>query len=320
MTHATLVALTGGVGGAKLAAGLARRMPAGGLKLIVNTGDDFEHLGLQISPDIDTLIYTLADLVNRETGWGRRNETWRFMQALGELGGETWFQLGDTDLALHVERTRRLKAGESLSQITQTVALKFGIGADILPMSDQRVSTRLHTDQGILDFQDYFVRLGCKPTVSAIRFDGAAAAQPGEGVIRALEDSRLQAIVICPSNPYLSIDPVLSIAGIRRRIEAAAVPVIAVSPIIGGAAVKGPTAKIMGELGLAPCSLEVARHYRGLIDAIVLDHADRHLAEQLPVPALVTNTLMRSEQDRERLAEECLAFASRLHNQNRAGS
>lgn len=318
MTRGTLVALTGGVGGAKLAAGLARLMPAGKLKLIVNTGDDFEHLGLKISPDIDTLIYTLANLVNQENGWGRRDETWSFMQALGELGGETWFRLGDADLAMHIERTRRLTAGEPLSEITAGLARKLGIASDILPMTDHRVRTRVETDEGTLDFQDYFVRKACKPTVNAIRFDGADGAQPAAGVIRALEDPDLRAIIICPSNPYLSIDPLLSIAGLRERMATAAVPVIAVSPIIGGAAVKGPTAKIMKELGIAQCSLAIAEHYQGLIDAIVLDHADRHLAEQLAIPALVTNTLMRCEQDRERLAEECIAFAAQLLSRARA--
>lgn len=318
MTQGTIVALTGGVGGAKLAAGLARRIPADKLKLIVNTGDDFEHLGLQISPDIDTLVYTLANLVNKENGWGRANETWNFMQALGELGGETWFRLGDADLAMHIERTRRLKAGEPLSQVTAALARKLGVASDILPMTDQRVRTRVATDEGTLDFQDYFVRKACNPTVTAIRFEGADGAQPAPGVIRVLEDPDLRAIIICPSNPYLSIDPLLSIAGLRQRIATAAVPVVAVSPIIAGAAVKGPTAKIMKELGIAQCSLEIAQHYQGLIDGIVLDHADRHLAEQLAIPALVTNTLMRCEQDREHLAAECIAFAEQLHCREKA--
>ncbi|SEJ52862.1 LPPG:FO 2-phospho-L-lactate transferase [Pseudomonas linyingensis] len=313
MTKGTIVALTGGVGGAKLAAGLARQIPASRLKLIVNTGDDFEHLGLQISPDIDTLVYTLANLVSQENGWGRADETWNFMQALGELGGETWFRLGDADLAMHIERTQRLMAGEPLSQVTAALARKLGVASAILPMTDQWVRTRVATDEGTLDFQDYFVRKACKPTVTAIRFEGADGAQPSAGVIQALEDPDLQAIIICPSNPYLSIDPLLSITDLRQRIATAAVPVIAVSPIIAGAAVKGPTAKIMKELGIAQCSLEIAQHYQGLIDGIVLDHADRHLAEQLAIPALVTNTLMRCEQDRERLAAECIAFAEQLH-------
>jgi LPPG:FO 2-phospho-L-lactate transferase len=312
VSQVRVVALSGGVGGAKLALGLYRVLPPESLALIINTGDDFQHLGLRVCPDIDTTLYTLAGLANPELGWGRRDETWNFMRALETLGGQTWFRLGDADLALHVERTRRLSGGESLSAVTQAVAERFGIRAAIIPMSDSVISTRLTTDAGDLSFQDYFVRRRCAPAVRAIRFAGAAQARLAPQAAAALESAALEAIIICPSNPYLSVDPLLAVPGMRGALRAARAPVIAVSPIVGSEAVKGPTAKIMGELRLERSALTIATHYAGLIDALVLDHRDAPLATRISCPVRVCATVMRSLEDREALAREVLALAAEL--------
>jgi len=308
---ATYVALSGGVGGAKLSLGLTRLLGER-LGVIVNTGDDFEHLGLHISPDVDTALYTLSGLVNEATGWGRRNETWTFMNALGALGGPTWFKLGDGDLATHVDRTRRLAAGETPTGVCVHLAAKLGVAARILPMSDDPVRTVVETAQGTLAFQEYFVREQCRPPLRAVCFDGAVEAKPTPQVLQVLAARSLAGIVICPSNPWLSIDPILAVPGLRAALEAAAAPVVAVSPIIAGKAVKGPTAKIMAELGIAPDTRSVARHYAGLIDGFVLDREDAALAEAIGVPTLVTNTMMRTLDDKVSLARECLAFCARL--------
>jgi LPPG:FO 2-phospho-L-lactate transferase len=307
-----VVALSGGIGGAKLALGLSRVIDPADLVVVANTGDDFEHLGLSISPDLDTLMYTLAGLDDPERGWGRRDETWTFMAALAKLGGETWFQLGDGDLATHVERTRRLAAGERLSVVTTDLCARLGIAARILPMSDDRVRTRLRTPQGWLDFQDYFVRCLCEPTVLELAYDGAAQARAHPAALAALRDPRLRAVVICPSNPYLSIDPILAIAGLRAAIAQCAAPVVAVSPIIGGRAVKGPTAKMMTELGLPVSASAVAHHYGDLLDGYVLDRADAVAAAELPFPTTAAHTLMRTLADREQLARTVLAAADAL--------
>jgi LPPG:FO 2-phospho-L-lactate transferase len=307
-----VVALSGGIGGAKLVLGLSRVMGATDLLVVANTGDDFEHLGLAISPDLDTLIYTLAGLDDPHRGWGRRDESWQFMAALEELGGETWFQLGDRDLAIHVERTRRLAVGESLSVITADFCRRIGIAACLLPMSNDRVRTRINTADGWLAFQDYFVRRRCAPAVLDLAYDGAAAARPHPTIIAALADPRLRAVVICPSNPFLSIEPILAVGGMRAAIAASAAPVVAVSPIIGGRAVKGPTAKMMAELGLPVSAAAVARRYADLIDAYVLDEADADEADGLGIPATPAPTLMTTLQDRERLARQVLASADAL--------
>src|SRR5258705_11994272 len=250
MSKRLVVALSGGVGGAKLALGLSRVLPADELLVVANTGDDFEHLGLSISPDIDTLTYTLAGIDNPATGWGRRDETWSFMDSIGALGGEDWFRLGDRDLALHVERTKRLGAGQTLSEITVGVCRRLGVRPRVLPMSDDRVRTRVHGDSGWIDFQDYFVRQQCRPVVRELVFDGAAASRPQPEVIAALSGGNVRAVVICPSNPFISIEPILAVPGLRAAIAACGAPVVAVSPIVGGRAIKGPTAKMMQELGL----------------------------------------------------------------------
>jgi len=307
-----VVALSGGIGGAKLALGLYRVLPADTLTVVVNTGDDFEHLGLTVCADLDTTLYTLSGLANTELGWGRRDETWTFMQVLESLGGESWFRLGDGDLALHVERTRRLKSGEPLSEIVADIAQRLGISAQVVPMSDAPVRTRVATAAGELAFQDYFVRRRCEPRVTAIRFEGAAAARPCTRALTALASDALESIVICPSNPYLSVDPILAVPGYREALQAARVPVIAVTPLVGGAAIKGPTAKIMAELGVPRSALAVAHHYQGLIDGFVLDERDAALAAQFDLPVHIADTLMQSLADRERVAREVLAFAAAL--------
>jgi LPPG:FO 2-phospho-L-lactate transferase len=307
-----VLALSGGVGGAKLALGLARVLPPGALTVVANTGDDFEHLGLHIAPDIDTLTYVLAGLDNPETGWGRRDETWSFMATLAELGGETWFRLGDRDLAMHVERTRRLKAGETLSAITADIARRLGIESRILPMTDEKVRTRVETREGVLDFQHYFVGRHCAPQVTGFKFDGAATAAPNPDVLAALRHPELRAVIICPSNPFISIDPILALPDLRAALAATAAPVIAVSPIIAGQAVKGPTAKMMTELGLCVDPLTVATHYRGLIDGYVMDDADSQMAAMLDLPVETTRTLMQNLADREVLARTVLAIAERI--------
>jgi LPPG:FO 2-phospho-L-lactate transferase len=310
-----VVALCGGIGGSKLALGL-HRIVAGQLTVIVNTGDDFEHLGLSVSPDVDTVLYTLAGLADPVRGWGRRDETWTFMAALAALGGETWFQLGDEDLATHIERTRRLRDGEPLSAIIADFACAWGIAARVLPMSDDKVRTMVETDVGVLPFQDFFVRRQCGPRVKAIRYDGAEAAVALPGALEAIGNADLAAIVLCPSNPWLSIDPLLAIPALRSAIMASPAPVIAVSPIVAGRAIKGPTAKIMAELGVEISAAGIARHYGRLIDGFIVDEADAGLASGIDCPTHVTNTVMESLGDREQLALCCLEFAARLRMEN----
>ena len=307
-----VLALSGGVGGAKLALGLYRILPPDTLTVVANTGDDFEHLGLAVSPDLDTLLYTLSGNDNPELGWGRHGETWNFMAALEALGGETWFRLGDGDLATHVERTRRLHAGESLSAITDDFRHRLGIAARLLPMSDDAVRTRLQTAEGWVDFQDYFVRLHCEPVISELAFAGAEKARPYPDFLAALADPQLRAVVICPSNPFISIDPILAVPGIRAALRDCHAPVIAVSPIIGGKAVKGPTAKMMAELGLPVDATTVANHYRDFLDAYIADEEDSAAVANLGIPVVLTRTLMQSLADREALARIVLAAADQL--------
>jgi LPPG:FO 2-phospho-L-lactate transferase len=309
-----VVALSGGVGGAKLALGLSRVLPADDLLVVANTADDFEHLGLSISPDIDTLTYVLAGLDDPVRGWGRQDETWHFMDALGSLGGETWFRLGDRDLALHVERTRRLRAGETLSLVTEAIARRLGVGPRILPMSDAPVRTRLLTDAGWLDFQDWFVRQRCAPAVRRILFDGASEAPPHPVLLAALRDPGLRAIVICPSNPLISVEPILSLPGLRAAMAASGAPVIAVSPVIGGRAVKGPTTTMFADLTGEPASaVAVARRYGDLLDGYVMDRQDAAEAAAIRGPRVtLAGTLMSTLADREALARTVLAAADAL--------
>jgi LPPG:FO 2-phospho-L-lactate transferase len=300
-----IIALAGGVGGAKLAHGLAQILPPEDLTVIVNTGDDFEHLGLTICPDLDTVCYTLAGLANPETGWGRKNETWNVISNIERLGGSNWFRLGDQDFATHIERTRRLKEGKSLSQVTKEFCTAWGIKQTVLPMSDSPVRTIVDTDEGELAFQEYFVHRHCEPRVKGFRFDGVEGAQPTVGADEAL--AAADAVVICPSNPWVSIDPIL------RVLKEINKPVVAVSPIIGGKTVKGPAAKMYAELGIEPSALAVAEHYRNLLTGFVLDNQDRQLSDNFKTSKiLVTDTLMNSPADRARLATDVLQFVGSL--------
>lgn len=303
-----VVVLTGGVGGAKLVLGLAQIMPPEQITAIVNTGDDFHHLGLSISPDLDTLLYTLAGKADPTQGWGRAGESWSFMEALASLGGERWFQLGDGDLALHILRTARLAKGDTLSTISRDFARAWGVGIEMLPMSNDPVSTHLTTDEGELPFQRYFVERRCAPAVSAIRFEGAGEAGAAPGVIEAILGAG--AILIAPSNPYLSIDPILAVPAIRAALAETGAPIVAVSPIVGGQAVKGPTAKLMGELGVAITPAAVAEHYAGIIDGMLVDERDPK--PDLSIAMSAADTLMQTLADRERVARVALALADRI--------
>jgi LPPG:FO 2-phospho-L-lactate transferase len=314
-TSGHILALSGGVGGAKLALGLSRILPSRQLTLVANTGDDFEYLGMRISPDIDSLLYALAGVNNQSTGWGRDSETWTFMSELERLGIDSWFRLGDRDLAVHVHRTNGLRAGRTLSEVTEDLTRKFGVGPNIVPMSDHRISTLLQTAEGCLPFQDYFVRRRCQPVVREILFENAAASRPSPAFLKALGNPQLSGIVICPSNPYLSIDPILSVPGVADAIRGSRVPVVAVTPIVQGRCIKGPTAKIMAELGITVSPLSVAEHYGSLIDGFVLDILDEPLAEAvsaLGITVEATDTIMKTLDDRQRLARRTMALLERL--------
>lgn len=289
-------------------------MPAATLSIVANTADDFEHIGLHVSPDIDTLVYTLAGLSNTEQGWGRAGETWTFMKALASLKGETWFNLGDGDLAMHVLRTARLAAGETLSTITADVCAALEVGAHIIPMSDQPVRTRLRTDEGWLDFQDYFVGRQAKPVVHELLYAGIETARPAPGLIDQLTAKDVAAIVICPSNPLISIEPILSVDGIAQALRAASAPVIAISPIINGKAVKGPTAKMLEELGHEASAATVLKRYDGLIDAYIADPRDMDslTASASDITLHAADIMMVSLEDRDRLARTVMDVAARL--------
>ena len=311
----TCLALSGGVGGAKLALGLSHHLPPGELAIAANIGDDFEHLGLTICPDIDTLMYTLSGLANAETGWGRAGDTSTFMQALEGLGGETWFHLGDGDLAMHVARTHRLRAGETLSRVTADISARLGITARILPASDDPVRTIVETGDGDLALQHYFVREKCVPKVTGFRYDGAESARVNGEILEALSQPALAAVIICPSNPYISIDPLLAMPGLEQALKDCARPIVAVSPIVGGAALKGPTAKMMQELYGAVSAETVARHYSALLDGFVLDPADaasEQAVRELGMAVLTAPSVMNTLDDKVELAKETFAFAVSL--------
>ena len=310
-----VLTLCGGVGGAKLALGLSRVLRPDELLIAVNTGDDFRHLGLHISPDLDTVMYTLAGVADRERGWGIAGETWHFMEAISRFEGLDWFKLGDTDLATHHYRTRALAQGAGLAEVTRELCDAFGIAHRVLPMSDDALQTVIATSQGDLPFQDYFVRLGCSPRVQAVRFDGADTARPHPVFAGLLNNRELRAVVLCPSNPFLSIDPILALAGIRSGLQSTPAPVVAVSPIVSGKALKGPAAKIMEELHMPASNLSIAEYYYDFLDGLIIDNGDRHEApaiREMGIEVKVTNTVMRSLQDRIALAETTLQFASGL--------
>lgn len=304
----TVVALAGGVGGAKLAHGLAEILAPGSLTVIVNTGDDFRHLGLFISTDVDTVTYTLAGRAHPKHGWGRAGETWQALSTLTELGGPDWFQLGDLDLGLHLYRTARMEAGATLSDITTDICTAWNIQTTILPMTDSPVRTIVETPEGDLPFQKYFVAKRCEPTVKGFHFQGIETAAPAPGVLKAIDAADL--VVFCPSNPWVSIDPILAIGEVRSRVHRK--PVVGVSPIIAGKTVKGPAARMYADLGIQPSALAVAAHYEDLLKGFVLDEEDASLSReinQLGMQTFTTDTLMRTEKDRVRLANEVMAFA-----------
>lgn len=306
-----IVALAGGVGGAKLAEGLAQVLPPEDLTIIVNTGDDFEHWGLRICPDLDTVCYTLAGLANPETGWGRANESWQAFESVAKLDGEDWFRIGDRDLGTHLVRTQRMQRGDSLSEITRDFCLNWGIEHMVLPMSDDAIPTMVNSEIGVLHFQEYFVRQRCEPKVSGFIFAGVERSEPAKGVLTALESADL--VVLCPSNPWVSIDPILAVPRMRSAIKNR--PVMAVSPIIGGKAVKGPAAKMYSELGIEPSAFAVVQHYQELLAGMVIDTVDaeteKHI-QALEIEVLTTNTLMKTSSDRKRLADEILQFGETL--------
>ena len=311
MTAKKVVLLCGGVGGVKLAQGLAHAVGEENLTVIVNIGDDFTHIGLRICPDIDTVLYTLSGRSDSVRGWGRSEETWSFMNALSEIGGPDWFQLGDKDLALHVDRTRRLNCGESLTGVTARIASAFGLGSSILPVSDDAVSTLVHTDKGALPFQDYFVKQRCAPAVQRLEFIGAETARASAEVEAALKADDLSAIVIAPSNPWLSIDPILSIPPMTDLLKSADAPILAVTPIPGGQAVKGPTAKIMRELALSLTPSSIIKHYSDILDGILLDTKDAPFDSAMTSIAF-TDTLMHRIEDKIRVAEAVLHLADAI--------
>ncbi|MBQ75991.1 MAG: 2-phospho-L-lactate transferase [Gammaproteobacteria bacterium] len=319
-SQSSCLAISGGVGGAKLALGLAHMLEPGKLTITGNTGDDFVHLGFFISPDLDTVMYTLADLNNKDLGWGQEGESWNFLDAVKRMGGESWFRLGDRDIGTHVVRTQMLAAGKSLSEVTSHFCKQLAIKHRLVPMTDDPVATIVHTRAGEkLAFQHYFVRDECRPEVTGFVFSGIDEAKPAPGFIAALVDPTLAAVIICPSNPFVSVDPVLKVPGVMDALNSSKAAVIAVSPIVGGQALKGPAAKMMAELGMPQTALAVAEHYAtqypGQVHGFVLDEQDRGLrdeVESLGLSTIVTNTVMVTLQDRMDLAEAVLDFSSEI--------
>lgn len=312
-----ILALSGGVGGAKLALGLAKILDPEQLTIVANTADDFEHLGLSISPDLDTVMYTLAEINNREQGWGLEGESWNAMAALQELGGDTWFRLGDRDLATHLQRSQCLREGQNLSQVTAQLCRQLGVGHALIPMTDDPVRTRVNTDLGDLAFQEYFVREQCKPQITDYYFDGIERAQPQDQLMALLRGDQLDAIIICPSNPFVSVEPILQLAGVREAMMACSAPVIAVSPIVAGLAIKGPAAKMMRELQMPSTATAVASYYGDLLDGFVLDQSDHELRQeivQLGIKVCCTQTIMHTIADRISLAEAVLSFVEESYS------
>lgn len=312
MSGRHVLALSGGVGGAKLAAGLTAVLAPDDLTIVVNTADDFEHLGLTVCPDIDSVTYALAGLNDTQRGWGVKDETWQAMAMLKALGEADWFNLGDRDLGMHIARSWRLRAGERLSDVTVQLTRELGIAHAIVPMSDGTVRTQVGTTEEWLDFQRYFVAEQCRPVATGIRFEGVPGASPSPGFAKALARDDLAAIVVCPSNPYLSVDPILALDGVREALAVRRIPMVAVSPLVGGKALKGPLAKLLGELGQEVSNRAIADHYGDLLDHLVIDEADAGDAEGLRARGLcvtVTGTVMCDDDDRERLARVALSAA-----------
>ena len=303
-----ILAITGGVGGAKLALGLSKILTPDELLFLVNTGDDFQHLGLEISPDLDSLLYALSGKNNPELGWGRANETWACISELEELGADSWFRLGDRDLALHLVRTQMLNQGATLQNVADRLSESLGIDHRIAPMSNDKISTTVNTPNGKLAFQEYFVREQCEPAVIDFDFEGIEKSTPNPVVMSWLDEC--DGIIICPSNPYVSVDTILSVPKYRDAFQSK--PVIAVSPIVGGLAIKGPAAKMMTELGVPPTPIAVAKHYGSLLSGFVLDQTDHEQAKDIPIPSIVTQTIMLTLHDRIALAEQCVRFLEEM--------
>lgn len=307
-----VVALAGGVGGAKLVDGLAACLPAEDLTVIVNNGDDFNLFGLYICPDLDTVCYTLAGFANEKTGWGQKDETWRALEWIGRLNGPTWFKLGDGDIGLHLERTRRLSSGEKISEVTRSICKSLGIEVTVLPMADQKVSTIVKTREfGELSFQDYFVRYQCEPKVIEFRFEGIAASKAPVENIKALE--KADCIIICPSNPWVSIDPIIHVPLVYDYLKEKIT--IAVSPLINGKTIKGPAAKMFREMNIEPSAMEVARHYKNILNGFVLDKADcrdSDIIKNWNIMTFETDIIMSDRSDRRRFAKEILDFYSQI--------
>ena len=306
-----VLALAGGVGGAKLALGLARILPPDKLAIVVNTGDDESFYGLHVSPDLDTVMYTLAGLSNTDTGWGLAGDTFQALDMLGRYGIDTWFNLGDRDLATHIHRTELLRQGATLSEVTAELCTKVGIEHRIAPMSDQPVRTFLTTQSGDLAMQDYFVRQRSEPQVTSVKYVGSEAASPSPVLRSAMEQANL--LVLCPSNPYLSVGPILAIPGVREGLESFGGFRVAVSPIVGGSALRGPAAKMMGELGDDASCAGVARQYMGITDAFLIDHQDSWLApeiEGMGIQAVPASIIMETEADKVALAEIIMDMAA----------
>lgn len=307
-----ILAITGGVGGAKLALGLSKILSPEQVMFAVNIADDFTHLGLHISPDIDSLTYALAEQNNQELGWGRAGETWQFIETLGSLGGENWFRLGDKDMALHMRRTGLLNDGTTLTAATVEITRQMGIAHRVIPISNDPIRTVVQTERGDLAFQHYFVRERCQPSVSGFRFDGIENATINPVIRGYLTDC--DGIIICPSNPFVSVAPVIEVAGFLAATGH--IPTIAVSPIVRGAAIKGPAAKMMQELNIPSTALAVAEHYQrkypGLLDGFVIDASDAEDLDQFKLPTVATPSVMVSLTDRIALAERCLSFYDEL--------
>ena len=306
-----VLALAGGVGGAKLALGLARLLSPSKLAIVVNTGDDECFYGLHVSPDLDTVMYTLAGLSNPDTGWGLAGDTFSALEMLGRYGVDTWFNLGDRDLATHIHRTHLLRQGATLSEVTAKLSTGVGVDHCIAPMSDQPVRTLLTTQAGDLAMQDYFVRQRSEPRVTGVKYAGAETASPSPTLLSAMEQAKL--LVLCPSNPYLSVGPILAIPGVREGLESFKGLRVAVSPIVGGSALRGPAAKMMGELGDDVSSLGVARQYKGIMDAFLIDHQDASLAtdiEAMGITAVPASIIMETEDDKVALADQILGMAA----------
>lgn len=304
-----IVALSGGVGGAKLVQGLAAHLPADQLAVIVNTADDFEHFGLYIAPDVDTVMYTLAGLASKERGWGLAGETWHALEMLGRYGAPTWFQLGDCDLATHILRTQALHQGRPLSEVTADLCQRLSVSQQVIPMTDDRVTTYVKTFGGWLHFQEYFVRERCQPQVLEVEFRGLEEAAPSPPFHQALTET--DAVIFTPSNPVVSLGPILGLSGVRETLRDSRATRIAVTPLISGQAVKGPTVSLMRAEGLTPTAAGVARHYADLLDIFILDERDAELSPEIEALGLAvhtTDTLMKSDADKARLAEEALSL------------